>query len=62
MASEFLLDRNCFSRSALTLKAACSTSVDRAFHVEVLPAKWVNIGLQPSHVRIVALVSLRPKT
>lgn len=49
MASEVLFDRNLFSMSALTLKAACRTSGDRAFHAEVFPAKWVNIGLQNHH-------------
>lgn len=45
MASAFLLERKCFSISEPTLKEASSTLEDRAFHAEVLPAKWVNIGL-----------------
>jgi len=46
MASDVLFDRNCCSTSAGTLKAASSTPGDSAFHTEVLPAKWVNTGLQ----------------
>jgi len=46
MASDVLFERNCCSTSVGTLKAASSTPGDNAFHTEVLPAKWVNTGLQ----------------
>lgn len=45
MASAVLFERNSCSTSGSTLKAACRTEGDKAFHTEELPAKWVNIGL-----------------
>ena len=45
MASAVLFERNSCSTSGSTLKAACKTEGDKAFHTEELPAKWVNIGL-----------------
>lgn len=44
-ASEFLLEENSFSASGAMLKDACSTCGDSAFHTDVLPARFVNIGL-----------------
>lgn len=45
MASAVLFERNSCSTSGSTLKAACRTEGDKAFHTEELPAKWVNIVL-----------------
>lgn len=39
ISSAVLFELNCFSTSGETLKAACSTCGDSAFHTEVLPAK-----------------------
>lgn len=46
MASSALFERNCCSMSEPTLNEAWITSGDKAFHVPILPAKWVKIGLQ----------------
>ena len=46
MASEVLLDLKRASVSAGTLKEACRTCGERAFHTDVFPARWVNTGLQ----------------
>jgi hypothetical protein len=46
MASAVLFERKSFSTSASTLKAACRTVGDNAFHTEELPAMCVNIGLK----------------
>jgi hypothetical protein len=39
------LERNIFSISGVVLKDASSTAGDIAFHTDVLPAKWLKIGL-----------------
>jgi len=39
MASAFLFERKTFSTSASTLKAACRTVGERAFHAPILPAR-----------------------
>ena len=46
MASLALFERNSCSTSEPTLNEARTTSGDNAFHVAILPAKWVKIGLQ----------------
>lgn len=45
MASAVLFERKSCSTPESTLKAACRTVGDNAFHTEELPARWVNIGL-----------------
>lgn len=44
-ASELLFEEKSFSASGATLKAACSTCGDSAFHTDVFPARFVKIGL-----------------
>jgi hypothetical protein len=46
MASAVLFERKSFSTSGSTLKAACRTVGDSAFHTEELPAMCVNTGLK----------------
>jgi hypothetical protein len=41
-----LLERNDFSISGEALNHVYRTAVDIAFHTDVLPAKWLKIGLQ----------------
>jgi len=40
-----LLDRNSFSISGVVLNEASSTSGEIAFHTDVLPARWLKMGL-----------------
>jgi hypothetical protein len=40
-----LFDRNSFSISGVVLNDVSSTAGEIAFHADVLPAKWLKIGL-----------------
>lgn len=54
MASAVLFERKSCSSFESTLKAACRTVGDKAFHVEELPAKWVKTGLpMPIQTRVI---------
>jgi hypothetical protein len=55
-----LLDRNRFSISGVVLNEVSSTAGEVAFHTDVLPAKWLKIGLHKTHKQKLSAQQDRP--